>query len=278
MDDKEMPEWFREAISTRFEMCTREIDGCQVKYQKWAGSPTKPVLVLVHGLHAHGHWWDFVAPAFLPDYTVLAPHLSGMGDSGFRDAYSFEIFANEVIEIIRENVSDQAVYVAGHSLGGRVTLQVASQYAEEITGFVTVDPILTTDFMDRELRELETYATAEEAYDSFKLIPKQDCQNEFILRYLAERSAHQVEDGWTWKGDRELLLKLGADSHAPFDIAQAKGIVYGGDSRAFPKEMVEWVQSTVKDIELVKIEHAAHHLMLDQPQEFIQVLTRLLAK
>ena len=276
MNSQTTPEWFTTMTNTEYERCTIEVDGCDIQYQRWANSDDKPVLVLIHGLFANGHWWDFIAPAFTEKFTVLAPHLSGMGESGTRDAYSFAVFAADVAHVIRDNAGERNVYVVGHSLGGRVALQIASQFAEDIDGFVSLDPILTTDLMYREARELESYPSKDEAIDAFKLIPAQECANDYILRYLAEQMIENRDDGWTFRGDHHLLLKLGADGQSPFDPSLAMGTIYGGSSAAFPEEMADWMRTSMPDLPLIKVADAAHHVMIDQPQQFAVELASLL--
>jgi pimeloyl-ACP methyl ester carboxylesterase len=78
------PQWFTEAVSTPFEVRTLTVTGCPINYLAW-GSPDKPPLVLVHGGAAHAMWWSFLAPQLAQHYYVIAPDLSGHGDSGRRE-------------------------------------------------------------------------------------------------------------------------------------------------------------------------------------------------
>ena len=74
------PDWFEAALSTRYQTHHVDRDGVRLHYQTW-GDPSKPGLLLTHGNGAHAHWWDFIAPSFADDYFLVAPTLSGMGDS-----------------------------------------------------------------------------------------------------------------------------------------------------------------------------------------------------
>ena len=40
-------------------------------------------------------------------------------------------------------------------------------------------------------------------------MPKQECENDWYLRYVAEYSVKQTEEGWRWKFDDSLFYKLG---------------------------------------------------------------------
>ena len=45
------------------------------------GGEGKPPMLFLHGGSAHAHWWDFVAPAFVGDFHVLALDQRGHGES-----------------------------------------------------------------------------------------------------------------------------------------------------------------------------------------------------
>ena len=53
----------------------------------------------MHGGAAHAHWWSFLAPQLAKQYYVVAPDLSGHGDSGRRTSYPRELWAREVLAV-----------------------------------------------------------------------------------------------------------------------------------------------------------------------------------
>ena len=89
-----IPEWFFEAIETEHTTHSVEVDECDVVYQRWgSGEAEKPEVLLIHGMFAHSHWWDFIAPHLMDTYRIAAMDLTGMGDSDFRYAYDAETFS-----------------------------------------------------------------------------------------------------------------------------------------------------------------------------------------
>src|SRR5215468_487328 len=90
------PAWFTRVVKTPFEDRFIEVEGSRIHYLRW-GKPGRPGLLLVHGGFAHAHWWDFIAPSFTEHYCVAAMDLSGMGDSGYRQRYSGDLFAREAM-------------------------------------------------------------------------------------------------------------------------------------------------------------------------------------
>ena len=123
------PDWFREARALRFEDRSVEVEGCPIHYVTW-GTPGRPGLVLVHGGAAHAHWWSFIAPQLSHDYQVVALDLSGHGDSGRRDGYPRDLWADEVMAVAEHAGLVGAPILVGHSMGGFVCIAAAARYGD----------------------------------------------------------------------------------------------------------------------------------------------------
>ena len=67
----------------------------------YGGEGKQPMLFL-HGGSAHAHWWDFVAPAFVGDFHVLALDQRGHGESEWADewAYGSRHYVSDLDQVI----------------------------------------------------------------------------------------------------------------------------------------------------------------------------------
>lgn len=102
-----------------------------------AGQP----LVMVHGLGGSALNWMAVAPRFAERHRVLAVDLPGFGSSspeGWRDA-SVQTSARAVRALLERELRQPAILM-GNSMGGLVSLLVAAQAPEQVSGLVLVDP------------------------------------------------------------------------------------------------------------------------------------------
>ena len=126
---------------------------------------------------------DAIGPSLQTDYTVITPDLSGMGNSGIREAYSFGQYAREVFAIMdAEATENQPVAIASHSIGSNVVTLAANEYGEGLAGMIGIDPLLGVPpqldlskkeakyFSSRPASQAEAKAKAKAAY---KLIPNQ---------------------------------------------------------------------------------------------------------
>lgn len=97
-------------------------------------SGSGPSVILLHGFPLNQHLWDEFAEKLSEEFHVITPDLPGFGKSkGLPEGFTLEDVATTVLDFIAERKFVNAV-VVGHSLGGYVTLAMAEQRPEQISG------------------------------------------------------------------------------------------------------------------------------------------------
>ncbi len=286
-----IPGWFRRALAVPYDNRFITVDGTRIHYLLWADrdSADKPGIVFVHGNGAHAHWWTFLAPFFLSHYRVAAIDLAGAGDSGHRENYTPELFAEEVISVARDAGFGNDTVIVGHSFGGFVTLKAGLLYRDELDGIVLVDSAVRPPDFEWErdprrspIKPKKTYDNFEAALGRFRLMPPQDCKNEYLLDYIGRHSLMQTEGGWTWKFDDTLFEKFEFGTEQHKDLANIRcrvGVIYGEDSYLFTQDLADYMFEVLdKSVPFTGIPDAQHHLFLDQPLAFVSSLRTLLAE
>jgi len=282
-----IPDWFFEAVETEYETRTVEVDDCDVVYQLWGAGSGKPGLLLIHGMFAHSHWWDFIAPAFLDDYTVAAMNLTGMGDSDYRYEYDSVTYADEILAVCEDAGFGNDVVVVAHSFGGAMSVKAASLYPERFGGLILVDsgirnpddppPQHLTMMMGQAAK---IYPDKQTAIGRFRLQPPQPCENQYVMDYIARHSVMAVDGGWSWKYDDDLSATLKGGERQPEEYQSLTvpfGLIYGANSELFSRSTLDYMRTLVpQDFPAVAIENAQHHVFLDQPQAFIAALKEML--
>jgi pimeloyl-ACP methyl ester carboxylesterase len=280
------PRWFIDALAAPRESCWVEAEGCAIHYLRW-GDPARPGLVLLHGGAAHAHWWSFLAPQLTHQHHVVAPDLSGHGDSGRREHYPRELWAEELMAVCEHAGFVGPPVVVGHSLGGMVAIVAASRYGEKLAGAVIVDtPVRKPDpeseegARGRTFRNPKTYADLDTALKHFYLVPPQPCENRYILEHVARHSLREVENGWTWKFDPRVFLRVSLTPLSEY-LSETRcrvAVLRGELSDLVPPETGEYIYQLLRrNAPIVEIPQAHHHLILDQPLPFIAALRALLA-
>ncbi len=288
MTSTRSPAWFDRALAVPFASRFVEVAGARIHYLGWNLDADKPGIVLVHGNGAHAHWWTFIAPFLLDHNRVVALDLSGMGDSDSREAYSPEGFAAEVVAVMDDAGFDAQSVVVGHSFGGFVTLKTGLLYRDRLAGVVLVDSAVRPPDFEWErdprkspVRPKRVYPDFDSALARFRLMPPQDCANQFIMDYIGRHSLVETEGGWTWKFDDGLFRKFTFNLVAD-DLARLScrvGVIYGEQSYLFTQEIADYMFKVLDEsVPFVAIPDAQHHLFLDQPLAFVAALRTLLAE
>ena len=281
------PTWFTGAIANHPTTSTVEFEGATISYLTW-GDVEKPCLILLHGGAAHAHWWSFIAPQFSQKYFVIAPNLSGHGDSEHRESYSMERWSDEVMAVAAAANSQPKPIVVGHSMGGHVALAMAARYGHELAGAIVLDsPVRAPDPESEEgqrgrmFKNPKVYPDLETAMDHFFLMPPQPCENDFIVDYIARNSLKETSDGWTWKFDRNVFSpERYRDSEESYieHVTCRMALMHGQLSDLVTPEVQEHMEAlTGRAVPMVEIPQAYHHVPLDQPLALIAAVRAILA-
>ena len=286
--NNDIPAWFNWAMSNAPSSHFVSVKDCQIHYLLWDdASDTKKSgsILFVHGGAAHSHWWSFLAPFFLANFKVAALDLSGMGDSGKRQEYNAGLRAEEIYSVIKDANLGRSTYVIGHSFGGLMTAKFAKEYGDKIAGALIADsPIRPPDANTRRKRPPHRgkryYPDFASAIARFRLLPEQDCSNDFLVKHIARHSVLETPDGWTWKFDERAMHARRFKEPYHQYLKEAKcnvGLIYGEKSSLLDETTVEFMRSLMpKGSPVVSIPEAQHHLLLDQPIAFVSVIRLIL--
>ena len=275
--------WCRSVLAKQGESRFVEVAGGRVHYLAWERANTaQPVLLLVHGMRGHAHWWDIIAPYFVDEYKVLAIDLSGMGDSARREVYDNDTFTHDIAGVI-EQESSTPVTIFGHSFGGGRTVLACAARPDLFQHAVVIDSPVWMLGDDRPLfrRQLggRIYADRESALARFRLEPEQPVSTQVLRAHIAEHSLHAVSGGWTWKFDPQLASARTLADPATFGrVRTPMDFVCGELSSVVSKERAHRLAAAITTAHPpVFIPEGHHHLMLDQPLALVSTLRALLA-
>ena len=191
---------------------------------RWGHAEAPPVVCL-HGVNAHGRRFRRLAEdRLVPSFHVLAPDLRGHGRSGWDPPWNLERHVDDLRETLAALDIGRCPWV-GHSLGGRLILELAAEAPELIERVVLLDPAIqilphvALDFAERE--------RAERVYDSIE---------EAIEERLASGDSIPVEP---LEEEMREHLTLGWDGRLHFRYSQAAVVtLYGELARPAPPPQV----------------------------------------
>ena len=209
-----------------------------------------------------------------------------MGDSDFRDTYSITDFGKCIFSIIDKEkieMNIENIYIVGHSLGGQVAAYVASENKNLVTSLIMIDTFIRPPDYDPSqheggpLRKIKHYPEKITILERFRLMPEQTCHNTWFLRYIAEYSVKETQDGWRWKFDDLMFNSLERLFGYKFSFNCPTLFIYGAESLLMSGNILPNIKNMYSDImDFKKVDEAAHHVPLDKPLEIIDIIKKRL--
>jgi pimeloyl-ACP methyl ester carboxylesterase len=118
---------------------TAEIDGVQLHYMTAGHGPT---LILLHGYAETSRMWKPIIPLLAERFTVIAPDLPGIGNSGI-PANGLDMKTSAIrIHALARSLGVEKARVVGHDVGLMVAYAYAAQFPAEVEKLVVMDAFL----------------------------------------------------------------------------------------------------------------------------------------
>jgi pimeloyl-ACP methyl ester carboxylesterase len=254
-----------------------------------------PRVVFVHGLFGQGKNWTTIARGLADDHRVTLVDLPNHGHSPWTDRVHYL----DMVEMLAAELEHmgEPVTLVGHSMGGKVAMQLALRRPELLRALVVVDiapveyPLQggRTDDPDEEASPFAAFIAAMRALDLDELKTRDDADaalrsavpsrmvRSFLLQSLA-REGVGAGGGWRWRLNLELLERdLGELRGFPEPPAGATfdGPVLwiaGANSTYVLDEDRPLMDALFPATRLVRIKNAGHWVHSEQPEVFLTTL------
>jgi pimeloyl-ACP methyl ester carboxylesterase len=258
-----------------------------------------PRVVFVHGLFGQGKNWTTIAKGLADSHRVTLIDLPNHGHSPWTDRVDYL----DMVEMVATELEhlDEPVTLVGHSMGGKVAMQLALRRPELLRALVVVDiaPVTyplaggRTDDPDEEASPFAAFIAAMRALDLDRLRTRDDADaglraavpsrmvRSFLLQSLV-REGLGTDGGWRWRLNLELLERdLGElrGFPAPPPGATFDGPVLwiaGANSSYVLDEDRPYMDALFPTTRLIRIKNAGHWVHSEQPGIFLEALRRFL--
>jgi pimeloyl-ACP methyl ester carboxylesterase len=260
-----------------------------------------PRVVFVHGLFGQGKNWTTIAKGLADSHRVTLIDLPNHGHSPWTDRVHYldmvEMLATELEHL------GEPVTLVGHSMGGKVAMQLALRRPELLRALVVVDiapveyPLQggRTDDPDEEASPFAAYIEAMRAMDLDELRTRDDADTalktavpsrmvrSFLLQSLV-RDGVGAGGGWRWRLNLELLER---------DLGELRGFpepprgatfegpvlwIAGANSSYVLDEDRPHMDALFPATRLVRIKDAGHWVHSEKPDIFLTTLTLFLER
>jgi pimeloyl-ACP methyl ester carboxylesterase len=260
-----------------------------------------PDVVFVHGLFGQGKNWTTIAKGLADRHRVTLLDLPNHGHSPWTDRVDYLDMA-ELVAAELEHLGEPVTLV-GHSMGGKVAMQLALRRPELLRALVVVDiaPVTyplqggRTDDPDEEASPFAAFIEAMRAMDLGALTSRDEADQalrtavpsrmvrSFLLQSLV-REQPGTAGGWRWRLNLELLER---------DLGELRGFpqpppgasfdgpvlwVAGANSTYVLPEDRPHMDALFPATRLVRIKDAGHWVHSEQPEIFLTTLRLFLER
>ena len=239
---------------------------------------------LIHGLFGSLSNLGNLARALAPNYRVISVDLRNHGDSPHHSEMSLLSMAQDIAELM-DHLAITSAYFVGHSLGGKVAMQLAMTDADRVKSLVVVD-IAPVDYEDNNINIINNlynlsnvdikYRKAADSYLSDQGVELS--VRAFLLKNLQRKS----------DGTFDLKLNIQAiKQHYKTQIAVApKGqnfvgpclFLKGESSPYIESQHLPVIQSIFPKSAVHTVEDVGHWLHAEKPDLFNQLVSQFIGE
>lgn len=254
------------------EMKTFTVNGIEIAYERrGSGEP----LLLIHGFPFDHTAWNSVIPLLENDFDVILPDLRGFGKSSSPESvYRIADMAVDLAGLL-DHLSIEKAAVAGHSMGGYVSLAFAKACPNRVSGLALISSQAAADSPERKEGRYKTAQEVEEkgvGAVADAMTPKLSANAEVqkLVRELIQKQGKPgVVGALKAMAEREDMTSI----LPAFDFPVV--LVHGDSDELIPLEKSEEMKTLLPASQLVVLPGAGHMPMVEFPKETAEALKLL---
>jgi len=260
------------------------------------GENKKETIVFIHGLASYMPAWGKNIPILKDHFRCIPIDLPGYGKSS-KDDYpiSMDFYADVIIDFLNKLKLEQ-VTLAGHSMGGQISIFTALKYPDRISKLILASPAGFETFNKFESQILKDFMTVDLLINNSV---EQLRQNVLINFYKMPKDAEfMIEDRIALKDTKEFKFYCSSvvkSLHAMLDqpvfdnlklIKQPTLVLFGKNDSLIPNRELHKNLTTklvansgageINNGKLVMIPDCGHFLQFEKPDEFNKAVKEFL--
>lgn len=243
-----------------------------------------PPLIILHGFLGSLDNFRSISKRLSENHTVYSVDLRNHGRSPHSDVMSYAVMAEDMLEFLgARDLSETAVL--GHSMGGKVAMQLATSYPDYVGKLLVID-IAPKDYPPAQASLLEAMNRLDLArYGSFGEIDgalAPDVRDPATRRLVLKNVGHRQGDGFYWKIDVDAMTKnygaLAKNITPEYRFEKPACFIRGGRSKYIQDEDSAGIREIFPRAEIVQIPNAGHWVHADAPEEFLRTVRNFLGR
>lgn len=247
------------------------------------GEAGKPAMIILHGLFGSSDNWMPQAKLLSTSYHVFAVDQLNHGQSPHTDAFDYKAMVSDLNEFIDDHNIKNAI-ILGHSMGGKTAMNFALAHPDKLSKLIVVD-------IAPRAYDLEHYTIVDglNALNIGQLASRNDADNALsqyvpepdVRQFLLKNLQRKPEGGFSWKINlpviTEKLSNIGLDLLYPGKFEKPSLFVRGSRSAYVRDQDFARIKDVFPNSSVETME-TGHWVQAEQPQEFVNTISRWLEK
>jgi abhydrolase domain-containing protein 6 len=254
---------------------TLDIGRCKLHYYERRHSTSSPTLVLLHGLGTSSSTWVNLFPRLNIECNVVALDLPGFGYSVIKDGKPFFLFPELLhsLEDFFAGVVQPPFMLLGHSLGGWLAAKYAIAHPNMVRHLILVDTagILSDETIRQgEAFQIQTLNDVRKLLDTIW----------FTYPWYFRPFSPAVRNDLRKRRVSDFVRTIQPEDFVNDDLERLKmrvSIVWGNEDKLTTSRSLDVLQKSIPHATVYRIERCGHVPQLERPNEFIDIVRRLLA-
>lgn len=234
-------------------------------------------IVLIHGLLGSLENLNMVAKGLKEHYCVTSVDARNHGNSFHKNSMHYPELAQDIINLL-DHLNIEQTTLLGHSMGGKIAMQVALEFPKRITQLIVADiaPVQYPAHHQKILEglkaiDLNTITSRKDADTQLTPYVKEVGVRQFLLRNLTAD-----EDRWQFKCNLDNIINCYPQIMAGYQgQAQFSGptlFIKGGDSNYILPEHKAIIMALFPDSKAKIIQGAGHWLHAEKTSVFNKIV------
>ena len=239
-------------------------------------------LIILHGLLGSADNWRSMSRRLGAHYKVLAVDLRNHGRSPHSDIFDYDVMVADLREFVEQQALTR-IMPLGHSIGGKVAMQFAIDYSEQVDRLVIVDigpkPYEPSQrYILEALRSLDL--TRCKSFADVDAALAAEVSGESLRQFLLKNLARDENGRLRWKVHLEAIdrnydkLARGLAPGRTFDKPTL--FIRGGRSNYIEDDDALLIRQIFPRAEIATLPEAGHWVHVDAPEEFFQTVLNFL--
>jgi esterase len=241
-----------------------------------------PPLIILHGLLGSADNWRSMSRRLGAHYQVFAVDLRNHGRSPHSDIFDYDVMTADLREFTEQQAL-RRIMLLGHSIGGKVAMQFALDYSEQVNRLVIVD-IAPQPYELSQRYILEALLSLDlTRYKSFTEVDAalaEKISDKSLRQFLLKNLARDENGRLRWKIHLAAIDrnydKLGRGLAPERSFDKPTLCIRGGRSNYIGDDDAPLIRQIFPQAQIATLPEAGHWVHVDAPEEFFQTVLNFL--